>query len=622
MTKFFWLGLVWSVTLFAYETPQGIKKKYESLYSSKIQQNADGSSSFHRGKLFKRNGIFVLSLHGDNFEMAFQHGKLLQSEIHQGALPETALMIEKAVKNAIPNVPVVTSAAASYYYKKYTDTILKSTLESFGNEADSIMLEAYGLSEGSGLTVDQVVRGVLGPESIQTVLGDRLKGKAVPSVGLANSCTDFVAMNQTTSSGEMIIGRSTDYPLNKYFDRFPTVLYYHPTDGSQKYLSVTSAGLHTAGVIGFNESGLFVGIHTIPTLDVSAKGNIAFLVGQAVMRKARNIDEAVAIFKKHKTAAGWTFTVASVRENRVVAVEINNKNVAVREEAKDWYVQSNHYRAPSMINANLELNASVTEDSLARLIRGEELIKRKIGSFTVADAVQILSDKWDPINKEMKSFGNVIANHMTVSSVVFEPARGRLFMANGTAPVSISTFVELPLITHFNEETFQSDSFENIESHSFTLDFNRLYQSEQKFIDAKDAFEIWNNPLKASEILNESVELDPNNAAYAFVQGILWLKAGRLDLAEKSLQANLTKKYKHYRLISQYYLGRIWASQGKGKQAQSAFQSVLAEADPVIERALIPAVKKNLSQVKRFGRVSLSPSTLVIFMPEGDMVEY
>lgn len=622
MSKFFWLGLVCSVTLFAYETPQEIKKKYDSLYSQKVQKNADGSSSFHRGKLFKRNGIFVLSLHGDNFEMAFQHGKLLQSEIHDGALPETALMIEKAVKNAIPNVPVVTSAAASYYYKKYTDTILKTTLESFGDEANSIMLEAYGLSEGSGLTVDQVVRGVLGPESIQTVLGDRLKGKAVPSAGLANSCTDFVAMNRTTPSGEMIIGRSTDYPLNKYFDRFPTVFYYHPTDGSQKYLAVTSAGLHTGGVIGFNESGLFLGIHTIPTLDVSAKGNIAFLVGQAVMRKARNIDEAVAIFKKHKTAAGWTFTLASVRENRVVAIEINNKNVAVREEIKDWYVQSNHYRAPSMINANLELNASVTEDSLARLTRGEELIKRKIGSFTVADAIQILSDKWDPINKEMKSFGNVIANHMTVSSVVFDPARGRLFMANGTAPVSISTFVELPLITHFNEETFQSDSFENIESHSFTLDFNSLYRSEQKFIDAKDAFEIQNNPLKASEILNEAVQLDPNNAAYTFVQGILWLKAGKVESAEKSFQANLTKKYKHYRLISQYYLGRIWASQGKGKQAQSAFESVLAEADPVIERALIPAVKKNLSQVKRFGRVSLSPSTLVLFMPEADMVEY
>jgi len=622
--KQFLLALIsFAPVVFAYDTPDWVRQKYQSLYESKIISEANGSTQFHQGRLFRRGGIRVLSLKGDQFEMAFQHGRLLHEDILRGALPETAALLEKSVRNILPDIPVVTSSVVDYFYRNYTDKILQYSIQNKGGDPSQVLLEAYGLAEGAQIPLDTVIRGVLGPESLQVVLGERFKGnKLLPAAGAANSCTDFVVRGEATAQGEMVIGRNTDYPLNGFFDKFPTILYYQPTDGAQKYLSVTSAGLHNAGVIGFNESGLFIGVHTIPTTEVSTSGNPVFLVGQEVMRYARNFDEAVAIFEKYKPAAGWTYTLASVYENRVASIELTNKRIAVRESPGAWHAQTNHYRTSELASANLELNASVTEDSSARLIRTEQLIRQQKGNFSVEEAVNVLSDKYDPINQEMKGFGNVIAVHTTLSSAVLDPARGRLFMASGMGPVSLTPFIELPLIREFDESNFPSDGYQVLENSSFNRDFPLLAKAEQKFIEAKTAFETENNSKKASEILRESISLDPQNSAYTFVHGILSLKAGDVVAAEQSFSANLNKKYKHYRLASLYYLGRIWASQGKNSLAKQSFQRVLAEADPFVERTLIKAVKTYLSKVKKWGKTPLNASALLIFMPEGDMLEY
>lgn len=608
---------------FAYTVPDSVRAKYQPLYESQIVAEPDGSLRFHQGRLFMRGGIRVLSLKGDKFEMAFQHGRLLESEIAKGALPETALLLDKAVRNSIPEIPVVSSSVVEVFYQNYTDKIVQHAIKTKGGDPNEILAEAYGLAEGARVPLDLVVRGVLGPESLQVVLGERMKGKkAVPTAGLANSCTDFVAKGEATVQGEMIIGRNTDYPLNGFFDKYPTVIYYHPTDGDQKYLAVTSAGLHNAGVIGFNESGLFIGIHTIPTTEVSTEGNPVFLVGQEVIQKAKTFDEAVAIFDKYKPAAGWTYTLASVYENRVASIELTNKRIAVRESPGSAHVQTNHYRTPELKSAYLELTASITEDSLARLIRAQELIEMNLGHFSVNEAVQILSSKYDPINKQVKGFGNVIAVNSTLSSAVFDPSRGRLFVASGMGPVSLTPYIELPLLTEFDESNFVGADYGVLENRSFIDNYPNLAKAEQKFIEAKIAYEIDNNSMKASLILSETVALDPENAAYSFAKGILSLKAGDLSGARESFKANLLKSDKHFRLASQYYLGRISASQRKASEAKAAWENVLREADPVVEKTLIKAVVKSLKKLQKTGAVPLKKNSLVILMSEADMVEY
>jgi hypothetical protein len=121
-----------------------------------------------------------------------------------------------------------------------------------------------------------------------------------------------------------------------------------------------------AGVVGYNESGLFLGVHTVPTLDVSEKGNPVFFVGQKVLKDAKTFDEAVHIFEQYKPAAGWTYTLVSAKEKRHASIELSNHNLFVREDEGDLHVQTNHYVSPEMAAFNLDLNATINEDSKAR----------------------------------------------------------------------------------------------------------------------------------------------------------------------------------------------------------------------------------------------------------------
>src|SRR6476620_11609488 len=82
-----------------------LRQKYASLYQLKVQRLPDGTRKFHNGTLFFREGLRVLSLKGDRFEMAFQHGKLLQEEIPQGVIGIASEMIRNEVDNAFGDKP-------------------------------------------------------------------------------------------------------------------------------------------------------------------------------------------------------------------------------------------------------------------------------------------------------------------------------------------------------------------------------------------------------------------------------------------------------------------------------------------------------------------------------------
>jgi len=233
--------------------------------------------------------------------MGFQHGRLLQNEIKLGALPEAADSLKNAIYNNFGNIAVVTGLAVKFIYKQIPDRMFKAGLESQVLSADKPIMEAYGLSEGSGLPFDTIVYCATGPESLLVLLGIDLKqrfwDRFTPNV-IPSSCSSFVADKSATRDGEMLIGRNTDYPLNGYYDRYPLVTYYRPTDGTQKYMAVTSAGLHNAGVVGYNESGIYLDVHTVPTTEVNRDGVPVFMVAQEVLRNAKTFDQAIDLFHK------------------------------------------------------------------------------------------------------------------------------------------------------------------------------------------------------------------------------------------------------------------------------------------------------------------------------------
>jgi hypothetical protein len=86
---------------FCREEARLVRDKYRHLYELPVTEYADGSRSFHEGLLYRVHGLNVLFLRGDFVEMAFQHGRLLADEIQEGALPESARLIDNAIANTL-----------------------------------------------------------------------------------------------------------------------------------------------------------------------------------------------------------------------------------------------------------------------------------------------------------------------------------------------------------------------------------------------------------------------------------------------------------------------------------------------------------------------------------------
>jgi hypothetical protein len=98
-----------------------------------------------------------------------------------------------------------------------------------------------------------------------------------------------------------------DYPLNGYYDRFPTVIYLEPTVPAQRHMSFVSAGIHNSGITSYNEAGLFLASHVVPSLDVSLRGVPAFVTADLAIRRARTFDAATGLFQRLPSASGWSY---------------------------------------------------------------------------------------------------------------------------------------------------------------------------------------------------------------------------------------------------------------------------------------------------------------------------
>ncbi|MBI4404741.1 MAG: hypothetical protein HY537_11295 [Deltaproteobacteria bacterium] len=604
-----------------FKVPKSIRDKYAYLYKLPVQTTPDGGRALGSARLFKRKGINVLYLHGDRFEMAYQHGKLLKEEIKDGALPVVADLLRYSIENTLGEIPGVSEILVDYYYHSITRKLLDYGMKNnaMASGAQHPLMEGYGLSEGSGLPVKQIVYAALVPESLLVLLGQTLRGGNPFSNPFGGGeCSSFVTWGNRTRNGEMLIGRNTDYPLNSRFDKYPTVIYYDPTD-AQKYVSISSAGIHNAGVLGMNESGIYIDSHVIPTEDVSAEAYPIFMVSQQVLRTARTLDEAIGGFLPYRPAGGWTYVIVSMREKKAATVELSHSHAEVRTVQGDELIQTNHYLTPKMIPVFSELNRATAQDTYLRYRRIEELLRSWDGSLDIKSAASILADKWDLESKKYRTVGNAVATHVTLTSVVVDPSGDRFFVANGMAPVSQSEFVELPI--QLDPATFPTESFETFRNDQYKTDFPRKAAAEQLYILAKIAYE-WELDLdKAMGLVKEAIALDDTSPAFYFVLGIMALRLGYYDLAGSAFQNLLVVPEEHYRLLGHYYLGRLYGVQGLAGLAKKEFETIVQLAGPE-EKKLLSATLSMMEKLKKKGRIPIKLLDLPLMIQQGDMIYY
>lgn len=563
-----------------------LKQKYASLLQQQVETLSDGSKKIGDSRYFIRGGINVLVLKGDWFEMAYHHGKLLKERIPGGAMPRLIKMVSEMIQDTVGSALI--TSIADFFFSNVLQAPLYKDLKAIHRE------EIYAISLATGIEEDQFFKTLAAPETIQMIGGKALGLLPGSAAFTGTQCSSFAAWGSHTANGNMIIGRNLDYAMNGTFDKETTVMYMIPSDGSQRLVSITSSGLHMAGLTAYNEAGIYIAVHTTMTPNVfkpAKSGSIGFSMATDVISKARNFDEAIKLFKQKLPAAGWTYLVVSTKEKRVASIEMNNDAMVVRDASGDFHAQTNHYITSGMKDQTLFLNGTVQEDTTARYNRLIEMGGEYAGRIDAQTAIRMMSDQTDPIYKRVRAVGNTVSVHLTVGSVVVDPQNRRMFVANGLAPVTHNEYIEFPLWFADVEKEFESGrQFVTFDNNYYRQSEPTQYQGMKKFLESKTAYEIEKNTKKAYDLMKETVAIDSSNPVYFIDLAILAMKNNDIDFGMQQLDKVLSMDHANtVKALARYYKARVLAHKGQNDAAKEELKKV--EADPAAADSLKSAAK-------------------------------
>lgn len=593
---------------------EGLKRRYACLYAERPVKNADGTVSFGAATRFEREGLSVLHLRGDAFEMAFQHGALMREEIRRGVVPLMSRKIQNTIRYALGDASRF-FGSASWLLNRFVHAPLLSRMP------EASRSELLAVSEGAGIPLYQTLAAMTTYETIHVLAKYAIGDAKIASREACNCCSSFSVWGEK-SGGPLVIGRNFDNAMNGYFDANPVVIYFEPQDGGQKYVSVTSAGVHTGGITAWNASGIFVAVHTVPTRETSPKAAMMLPVLTEVMRRAKTFDEAVRIVGSFQAAVGWAILLVSAAEKRSATIEMTRGKTAVRESLEGMHVQTNHFLHPEMKPRLMYVNGSADDDSRARLKRLGDIIGSAGTGFDARAAMSALADQTDPFNEIERGNENTVGVHTNMSSVVILPDEKRLFVANGLAPVAHNTFVEFPDPKSFDPKAFVTAHYETVSNERWKNDNPEMFEAVRTFVEAKKLYEYDKDVKGALAFLKKVVALDPENAAYLFNMAVMAAKLGDPATALAAFSDIIRIGYPAHKVaLARYFRGRILAeSRDSAGMARESLAAVAGDQGACPK--LRAAAGKALGGLNRYGTLGFDAKKISLMMQQADTENY
>lgn len=534
----------------------------------------DGVKHFGPAWVLKQKGVYLLHVEGTDYEMAYQHGVLLREEIHQGMFAYMAGYFRREIEHSmIGGSPALVNLAEGFMNAAVFDRVAARIPEA-GQEA------LRGLADGAGYPLAALRRLMVFADSAQVIEGMVYgRQKIFPALAplAAFACSSFAASGPATKDGHLIHGRNLDFPGQGWFDRFPTVVFAKPQTGP-RYVMFSTAGMHTAGVTGLNESGLSLGIHTAVTADVGLDGWPVMALGEKVIREAATLEEAVALLKKNLPAAGWIVMISDRKTGQAVVVELSRHHAEVIPMKNNLLATSNSYRSPVMREKEISVNWSYPVNSLSRLKRMNQLLAENSGRIDPPTGAQFLGDHGDVNTGQERATGDVIAQYHNIQSVVVDVTAGNFWIALGPAPVCNSRYVG------FNFEDGFTGHFRELPALAGRWENDPRLAGLHLYISANLKYSWEDQPELAAADLRSALEIDPGEPLYAELLGLLQIKAGRpAEAVPRFKQALALPQTAYKQGLGHLWLGRAYDLLGQRAEARAEYQKVLP-LTPVDER--------------------------------------
>lgn len=517
-------------------------------------------------------GVHVLRVQGSFGEMGEQHGSMLAREVAAGPIPYYRQMVEKLLGK--PLGPLSGPVAATI--QRAVGSRVRATMPAFAVET------ARGIARGAGLDEEEFLRGCTMPDSLLWVTA-RLNQIKAPGPAVAHrlalglGCTSAVAWGPNTVDGRLYHARNLDYYGVENWAGNAALVFHRPARG-QRYVSVTAAGVGLGGVTAMNEAGLTLTVHQHMFTDRTRLGGTPIgVVGDIVMREARDLDEAEAILRSHTSIGCWTYVVTDGRKREVLSFEESpQRQVALRRGPSDGsYSYANVYEDPELGATEIALYGSYWRHNMGRYARAKELVSR--GGLDARGMAKILADRGASGCRVRES----IAMVMTVASVVFRPEDGVLWLGTGQAPTSRGAFV--PFSLEREGHAPEHGSFDTTDEGDRGSDaaFEEYRRAYLAYVDRGDV------PGAASHV-ERAAELDAAQPLYHALAGLLWVEHGAASRADASLARAIQLGHPDEERVASFHLwrGRARDLLGDRPAAQADYRRCLGlRADAPVHAA-------------------------------------
>lgn len=462
----------------------------------------------------------VIHTSGSDFDIGRQHAELLGHRVHQGMVGFYGDFWERTLKNKPKSFPQ--NIAVSLIQKLVDPGLVNQLVKQVPDHARERIL---GISAAANLPFQKLLTPLVLPDLLPLLQAYAGKLGAVNFVDVSPpplfGCSSFVHRGE-----KFLQARNLDFPGVGYWDRYPVIQMMAPK-GTLRYIAFTTAGVAIAGITGVNEAQISVALHQHYCFETNLRGQLPFVIGEEILRRARNLNEALDILRNTKVASSWAFVVGDGKTKQAFIYETHPKAAGLRwlDESNATLTHSNFYQTREPADKEYATTERMVWDNYSRSNRLKQLIEQADGSFDVQKAVRTISDHWDPYWQSEKIMNRTVSQIYNVQSVVWDLENMKAYFAEGNAPVHLGNYVEYDMGAIFSGHTgrtgqsYPGYEFENeerkIAKHHFIHSF--IHSFEGKISESR------------AELIQTLNHEDFPEAR--FIAGLLALKEGDYDFA-------------------------------------------------------------------------------------------
>ncbi len=293
-------------------------------------------------------------------------------------------------------------------------------LGGFGLQAAPAVLLKVGTLMASQFPADHLAELKAASKSSGVSYDFLLLGNVLYDFSKIGGCSVLMVDRQHSASGEILFGRNMDFPTFGFLDRCSLLVIYVP-NGKHAFASVTFPGFFGC-ISGMNDAGLAIAqLEVNEAKDGSTRftpaGTPLALCFRRVLEECETVDQAEKLLGSLKRTSMCNLAICDRRETAVL--EITTQSIVRRRAEGGYCACTNHFRSPAL--------ATDTQcdryDSLAKAFHEPKL--------DIADVARKMNE--------------VHQGEMTIHTMIFEPARGRMQLALGPGPVTGKPLQEIDL---------------------------------------------------------------------------------------------------------------------------------------------------------------------------------